>query len=1170
MADSTAASATHTDTQQTLLSALPPLIHALQLPDTYTAIDQLQQQNTAIPLDLQQQHQQHTTATTHTLHTLVALLSHTQPQPQPSLPSSLLLDVLVVLMVQCVSMPSSFVRRYPTAVLSYVTPQWLTASNRSLAMQAQRLLCGAGEADEDEAVLSLLYERHAVALIKRLRARMRGKGDEWKDDPSTVYVTLHFLSHLSASSPTSSTVVLEHLHELVPCLLPLLHSHEQRHRIMGCLMLSHVLLLLPSYSFPAFVPLLLHTFAPLLSDRDADTQRIVLPTYVDLVLSSSPAFPLTSAADEAERTAFRLSALSGHFLPELQYLSLSFSAAVDVVCLHLEQLVRLLVWLHVDVLPHVSPLLTALFRFGVSWDAAVRRRAWLSVGVLMDVGGERMAWHKGEVEEQLRLCEVECERQVQVNERVSGWDETDISETAKGESVVAKGARERTEGWRATRQLVIEMRERLYKRWPRKVSVQEQHNAEPEQSDVSLLTSASSSTAAHGVSDLPYVSSLLASLFTVVPLICHYLPLRELLVWSTVNRLVRNNMCPGQSSSAAVAESSAPSGECWRFVPSVHLRWGAGTLGWDRSGPIWLEVNGVKQNLVTVHIQSVLSSVEEPSQRQPTIAEAFTDVSLSAPLYDSSRLDYLPSAPPLPSPPHIPYPLVSPLAAVLRSLRFMRRVELYVDMGSAASSDGSSVDGASLRVLLTVLTLLPSFPLLHHFALRNSFPFALSTEQRDCVVNGLYGCLISLPHLSSVELVGPLPTTRRHPDRRTGWMEDQFAYDAFSELLSKRLVHANMSSRFVADFARHQANIADQIHSLQLQRVAAQQQPVLAGATSSNEKLEGRASFGPAPFRAAAEDYSPHLPQYQSLRSLTLEGDGLTVRRLVHLFPSLVLLESPHLVFPRSATDEPSFPQTSAAEARPDTGDESAGSGTGGHGSSGGGGGCALRFLSTSIILGHLYVLPALSQLDFLQSLYLRVDPRCTGPEPLVSLAALASFTQLRELTLDVNGGHFRHGFYQLSDDEVFDLTWLDQLTRLRYLHIKDYRHTSVATLRSLALLPPTPPSQPASSLPSVPRFVGRVEEFGLDVYLDTIGSRRAGEFVFDAWTHLQRCAVQYTTMTVAASSWDTSRQYISPKCASANAVLRERVGEARWVSEEQLVAGRWDARWKRDMAARL
>ena len=469
MTETTNTTTREEDKPTSFSTALPPLVRSLQLPDTYREIDQLQQQNLAIPADLQQQHHHYSTTTTTTLHTLVTLLSPSPTSHSPTiaaLPASLLLELLLSLITHSVDVPASFRRRYPAAVLAYVTPPWLTASNRSLSIQAQRLLHGANEDDDDETVLSALYEHHAVALIKRLRTRMRGKADEWKDDVCTVYVLFHFLSHLSASSAAAADVVLSQLHELVPSVLPLLHSHEQRHCIVGCLVLSHLLLLLPAYSFPTFVPLLLHTFAPLLSDRDIDTQRIVLPTYVDLLLSFSPAFPLTSATEEEERTAFRLSVLDGHFLQELQYLSLSSSASIDSVCLHLEQLVRLLVWLNVDVLPHLSSLFTALFRLGSSWDAAVRRRAWLCVGVVMEVGGERMGWHRRKVEERLRLCEVECERQVELNERVSGWNESSGG-GPDGESAVAREARERTEGWQATKRLVVDMRERLCKRWPR-------------------------------------------------------------------------------------------------------------------------------------------------------------------------------------------------------------------------------------------------------------------------------------------------------------------------------------------------------------------------------------------------------------------------------------------------------------------------------------------------------------------------------------------------------------------------------------------------------------------------------------------------------------------------------------------------------------------------------
>ena len=40
-------------------------------------------------------------------------------------------------------------------------------------------------------------------------------------------------------------------------------------------------------------------------------------------------------------------------------------------------------------------------------------------------------------------------------------------------------------------------------------------------------------------------------------------------------------------------------------------------------------------------------------------------------------------------------------------------------------------------------------------------------------------------------------------------------------------------------------------------------------------------------------------------------------------------------------------------------------------------------------------------------------------------------------------------------------------------------------------------------------------------------------------------------------------------ECEAINGLLRERVGAERWVTGEQLVAGRWDARWKAEMATR-
>ena len=158
----------------------------------------------------------------------------------------------------------------------------------------------------------------------------------------------------------------------------------------------------------------------------------------------------------------------------------------------------------------------------------------------------------------------------------------------------------------------------------------------------------------------------------------------------------------------------------------------------------------------------------------------------------------------------------------------------------------------------------------------------------------------------------------------------------------------------------------------------------------------------------------------------------------------------------------------------------------------------------------------------------------------------------------------------------MFDLSWLDHLTHLRYLHIKAFRHTSLATLQSLGLLQPAPPLPFPSPLgllypPHLPDFVGRVEELGLDLFDRKVGLSRASELTFESWTRLQRCAVHFMTLAgPMVSSFDVERLHISPACQAANVILRERVGDTKWVTEEQLISGRWDSRWKRKMASNL
>ena len=635
----------------------------------------------------------------------------------------------------------------------------------------------------------------------------------------------------------------------------------------------------------------------------------------------------------------------------------------------------------------------------------------------------------------------------------------------------------------------------------------------------------------------------------LLPLVCHFLQLRQLLVCSTVSRSIRAVLCPDHRAAAAHARPAAAAvAECWRYVPAVQLRWGNKNpylLGSEQQAT--LQLDGAKLASVTAEVAAALSGplVMSTSQQLPTIADAFAGVSLSHP----SLTSQLPLAS---SHADTPYPLIPSLASMLRSLRFIRRLQY------THSTDDPSV-------LLTVLTVLPSFPSLHHLVLQNEIYRQHNVAQpptveqdselsrRSALLNGVFDCLLSLPSLSSLELHGNWLSTVRQPARMDATL---------IELLGKRLLHATLPGRFLSDWENRQTETANRQYRQYMWQTRTNAQRHAPALTPS-------VSFGWHALVGQARDdeHVAHQAQYTALQSLHLDGEGMSISRLMQLFPSLVLL---HIHRSRSEAAHPPSSAWPQREEVPDADDggESA--------SSASSAGPALRFLSTSAHHGGLYETGVIEQLHFLHSLCLYVNPLQTGLESLAPLAALASLTQLRELTLEVWAGSCRRGFNELQDEEVWDLRWLDALTRLRYLHIKALRHMSRATLHALGLLPAPPSYSLSSHAPpsflshSLPAFVGRVEQLGLDVFCQKVAVQQAGEFVFEGWTRLQRCAVQYMDVRPAMSSWHQETRLISDECKAANVVLRERIGAARCVSEEQLVSGRWDMRWRQANASRL
>ena len=76
--------------------------------------------------------------------------------------------------------------------------------------------------------------------------------------------------------------------------------------------------------------------------------------------------------------------------------------------------------------------------------------------------------------------------------------------------------------------------------------------------------------------------------------------------------------------------------------------------------------------------------------------------------------------------------------------------------------------------------------------------------------------------------------------------------------------------------------------------------------------------------------------------------------------------------------------------------------------------------------------------------------------------------------------------------------------------------------------------------------FVGRVEELCVDLHcgMGSDGLGWAAHIQLDAWTRLERCAMQYNL--AARHKWfDATTSSRNPTVAAANAVLRERMGVA-------------------------
>ena len=447
------------DTQRAdTINLLSSLTGKLQLPPLYTEMDGLRQQNLPVPAPQQRQHAAFAANAGSILQSMLSLIP-----PSAALPSTLRVELLLALMAHSFRLPANFHRKYPAAALALLAPEWLSSDNAACALALQRRLLPEAEGGPemaDEEVEGALYEGVLPALLKRLRQRMGGKEGEWKQDVSTPFVVFHCLSHLTLTRPSTPALLHERVHDVVPLLLPLLNDWLDRSRVLGSVLLSHLLSLLPFGALSAFAPLLQHTLDVLQTDRDSAAIHVVVSVAIDLLLSTVPPFPVATEREEEERMAGRLKSFAA-FLASLTFLSLSSSAQVALVRLHAEQLLRLLLWMHLDVLPQMGAVLELLWRLGSYWDEGVRERAWVAVGWVVEVGGRAVKRRSGEVMERLMEAEVEALRQAELGDRTAAF----VTEDMKDAPFVVE-ARERSASWRRTAVQIAELKAALLRRWP--------------------------------------------------------------------------------------------------------------------------------------------------------------------------------------------------------------------------------------------------------------------------------------------------------------------------------------------------------------------------------------------------------------------------------------------------------------------------------------------------------------------------------------------------------------------------------------------------------------------------------------------------------------------------------------------------------------------------------
>lgn len=402
------------------------------------------------------------------------------------LPLNLRAELLVVAVRYSLIVPRSINQICPEKLMHYIEPPTFSQSITRLALQIEQHVSQSRTPSVSSSVSSrgMVYASHLTTLLTYLRTLMRTdqpnndvvisikqSGYRWKNDDQIVYAVSHIVGTLIDSD--QSIKLSEHAHHLLAIVLPILDDFLTANKVIGAIILSNLIVSLPSATFTAHWPLLARSANILISYRDDEELMLAtIPLISDIICCFSKPQNNQTIKHTVKQSNNQSSDVDGQYalmtayLDEFVYLSLSPSLEKRVTCLlFTQQLVRMSIVLGFDMAQHLTQLLPALCAMCDFITSDVRQAALHAICALIDCCSDRMRGHSGQLIDHLFSLRVMGEHQLSIirSPDASLWFEYS--------SKLGETRNEAEAGWKTTLELTNRMLDVISRKWPETASI---------------------------------------------------------------------------------------------------------------------------------------------------------------------------------------------------------------------------------------------------------------------------------------------------------------------------------------------------------------------------------------------------------------------------------------------------------------------------------------------------------------------------------------------------------------------------------------------------------------------------------------------------------------------------------------------------------------------------